>query len=125
VVNVAGDGVILLSHAIRLAGRIPTPVPPSLTGPLNQVLRRTGLVDFSREQLRFLSYGRGLDTARMRSDLGFEPRWSTRAAFEDFVRGRRLRGALTGQVAGHAERAVLGLAGFAGRQWSSFAGSGR
>ena len=125
VVNVAGDGVILLSHAIRLAGRIPAPVPPALAGSLNQVLRRTGLVDFSREQLRFLSYGRGLDTVRMRTDLGFEPRWSTRAAFEDFVRGRRLRSPLTGELAERTGRAVVGLAGLAGRQWASFAGSGR
>lgn len=30
-------------------------------------------------------HGRGLDTTRMRDALGFEPAFTTREAFEDFV----------------------------------------
>jgi UDP-glucose 4-epimerase len=109
VVNVAGDGFLLLSQAARLAGRPTVAVPPFLTGAVGQFARRTGLADFSPEQMRFLSHGRGLDTTRMRRVLGLEPRYTTRAAFEDFVRGRRLSGALSPEVVEDAERRLLGL----------------
>src|SRR5947209_1167998 len=65
IVNVAGDGVLLVSQAARLAGRPILPVPPALSGAAGALLRRTGLTDFSREQMRFLSFGRALDTTRM------------------------------------------------------------
>ena len=38
--------------------------------------------------MRFLSYGRVVDTTRMKDVLGFTPRYSTREAFDDFVAGR-------------------------------------
>jgi UDP-glucose 4-epimerase len=93
-VNVAGDGVLLLSQAARLAGRPTLPVPGPVSGPIAQVARRSGLVDFTGEQLRLLQYGRVLDTTRMRRDLGFEPGFTTRGAFTDFVRGRHPAGLL-------------------------------
>jgi UDP-glucose 4-epimerase len=107
IVNVAGDGVLLVSQAARLAGRPVLPVPPALSGAAGALLRRTGLTDFSREQMRFLSFGRALDTTRMRRLLGLEPRYTTRAAFEDFVRGRRLDGPLSADRVQAAEQAVL------------------
>ena len=84
-VNVAGDGVITVHQAARLAGRPTVPVPLPAAGALGQLFRRARLADFSADQMQFLSWGRGLDTSRMREVLGFEPRFSTRAAFEDFV----------------------------------------
>ena len=107
IVNVAGDGVLMLSQAARLAGRPTVPVPPALSGVANALFRRTGLTDFSPDQIRFLSYGRALDTTRMRRDLGLEPRYTTREAFCDFVRGRRLRGPLSPDVVSAAEERVL------------------
>ncbi len=95
IVNVAGDGCITVNQAVRLAGRPAAPVPPPLVRIVGQAARRSGLADFSPEQIRFLSYGRGLDTTRMRRVLGFEPRYTTREAFADFVRGRRLAGPLS------------------------------
>jgi len=108
IVNIAGDGVLMLSQAARLAGRPTLPVPPAMSGLANALFRRTGLTDFSPEQLRFLSYGRALDTGRMRRDLGLEPRYTTREAFLDFVRGRRLRGPLSPDLVNAAEERVLG-----------------
>jgi UDP-glucose 4-epimerase len=104
VVNVAGDGVIGLTQAARMAGRPTVPIAPQLTGPLARVFRRSGLVDFSGEQVRFLSYGRGLDTSRMRADLGLEPRYTSREAFADFVRGQGLSGPLSAPVVAAVER---------------------
>lgn len=107
VINVAGDGVLLLSQAARMAGRPTVPVPGSASGPIGQVLRRLGLVDFTGEQLRLLQHGRVLDTTRMREVLGFEPRYTTREAFADFVRGRRLSGPLSADVVEAVERRAL------------------
>jgi len=111
VVNVAGDGVLLLSQGARILGRPTVPVPGGATGPVAQVLRRSGLVDFTGEQLRFLSYGRVLDTTRMRTRLGFEPRYTTREAFTDFARSRGLSGPLNVDVVGLAERLIRRGAG--------------
>jgi UDP-glucose 4-epimerase len=107
VVNVAGDGVISLSQAARFVGRPAMPVPPMLGGALGAMYRRTGLTDFSAEQIRYLTYGRGLDTTRMRKVLGLEPRYTTREAFLDFVRSRRLHGPLSPDIVGGMERRIL------------------
>ncbi|WP_426563563.1 NAD-dependent epimerase/dehydratase family protein [Angustibacter sp. McL0619] len=84
-VNVAGDGVITVSQAARLAGRMTVPVPMQLSGWVGQVVRRSRLADFSPEQMQQLAYGRGLDTRRMREVLGFEPAHTTMQAFQSFV----------------------------------------
>jgi UDP-glucose 4-epimerase len=91
VFNVAADGVLLLSQAIRRAGRIPIPVPSSAVGPVSRVFRSARLVDFSPEQMRLLNFGRVVDNGRLRRQFGFTPRWTTMQAFDDYVRGRALR----------------------------------
>lgn len=84
-VNVAGDGIITVSQAVALAGRPFVTIPAPASRALSSLFKRTGLIDFSPEQLDLLVHGRGLDTTRMREVLGFEPRFTTRAAFQDFV----------------------------------------
>jgi UDP-glucose 4-epimerase len=111
IMNVAGDGVVTLSQAARMAGRPTVPVPQFLSGALGQAFRRSGLVDFSADQMRFLSFGRGMDTTRMRTVLGFTPRYTTREAFADFVRGRGLHGPLSPDVVERAEHGLLDVAG--------------
>ncbi|GAB3293939.1 NAD-dependent epimerase/dehydratase family protein [Parasphingorhabdus pacifica] len=90
VYNVGGDGVLTLSQAIRRAGRVAAPVPRSAISPLSKFFRSARLVDFSPEQLRFLNFGRVLETTRLSEEFGFAPRWTTRQAFDDFVSGRGL-----------------------------------
>jgi UDP-glucose 4-epimerase len=92
--NVAGAGMLYLSQCIRLAGRAPLPVPQPLVAGLANVARRSRRADVSADQLRFLLLGRGVDTTRLRQDFGYTPRYSSRAAFEDFVRRRRITGLL-------------------------------
>jgi UDP-glucose 4-epimerase len=111
VVNVAGDGVISLGQAARFVGRPTICVPPMLGGAVRMLYRGTGLTDFSAEQIRYLSYGRGLDTTRMRKVLGLVPRFSTREAFGDFVRTRRLTGPLSPHVIHGVEQRLAGLIG--------------
>ncbi|HEX5511502.1 MAG TPA: NAD-dependent epimerase/dehydratase family protein [Actinomycetales bacterium] len=113
-VNVAGDGVITLRQALAMAGKVPVPVPSPLVGVVGRAIRSTGLADFTPDQVSFLSYGRGLDTTRMRSELGLEPKYTTREAFADYVDGRGLGSPVPPAVAEQAEQAVLRLAQRAG-----------
>ena len=111
VFNVGADGVLLLSQAIRRAGRVPLPVPSFGVGAVSRLFRGAGLVDFSPEQLRFLNFGRVVDTTRLRTEFGFTPRWTTRQAFDDFVNGRGLRPLINPQRVNAVERGLLdGLA---------------
>ena len=110
-VNVAGDGVLSVSQAARIAGRPILPVPMPAGGWVGQVVRRSGLADFSPEQMQYLAYGRGLDTTRMREVLKFTPAFTSRGAFEDFVAAGRGATAplmpMLSRAAGGAERLVL------------------
>jgi UDP-glucose 4-epimerase len=104
--NVAGQGVVLLSQAIRIAGKPPLPIPEPLVGGAAELLRRT--VDFSPEQVRFLQYGRVADTTAACEQLGFSPKWSSRGAFEDFA-ATRLRKLVTEEQVNRVERESLAV----------------
>src|SRR5207249_12312235 len=78
--NVAADGCVYLSQAVRLLGRPPLPLLLPLVNPVANALRRAGLVDFATDQLRFLLYGRSVDNDRLKNAFGFAPGFSTRAA---------------------------------------------
>ncbi|HYT10891.1 MAG TPA: NAD-dependent epimerase/dehydratase family protein [Mycobacteriales bacterium] len=107
-VNVGGAGVLLLSQMIRRAGRVPLPVPVPAVQLVGRSVRRTGLVDFSPEQVRFLEFGRVVDTTRLRTGFGYQPRFSTVQAFDDFVHGRGLRPVLEPAAVRRVEDGVLG-----------------
>jgi UDP-glucose 4-epimerase len=110
VFNVAANGVLMLSQAIRRAGKIAVPVPSSAVAPVSRVLRGARVVDFSPEQMRFLNFGRVVDLHRLETDFGFTPRWTTTQAFDDFVRGKALSPVLGPERLEAVERGVLGLA---------------
>ena len=109
--NVGGDGVLLLSQAIRRAGRVVVPVPPPAVSFVGQGLRRAGLVDFSPEQMRFLEHGRVADITRLKTMFGYQPEYTTEEAFADFVRGRALRRLVTPEGVRTVERFLGGLLG--------------
>lgn len=93
--NVAGDGLVKLSQVVRRLQRPSVPLLPLAVGGLGSALRSTRTADFSPEQTAFLTYGRGVDTTRMRSELGFEPTYSTAAALADFGASLRPTGGRT------------------------------
>ena len=70
VFNIAGDGVLALSQAVRRTGRPTLSVPGALLGVVGRALAPTRLVDFTSEQVRFLTYGRAIDTFLAGHDLG-------------------------------------------------------
>jgi UDP-glucose 4-epimerase len=119
--NVAGDGVMLLSQAIRRSGKPILRLPAPLVSSVGGLVRRARLVDFSPEQLRFLTYGRGVDTTRMRTELGFSPRFSTMATFDDFAQ-HRLDPLVSRESVEKVERAVVGALTSKGGAWAEAAG---
>jgi UDP-glucose 4-epimerase len=82
--NLAGDGVLSLSQAIRRLGRPALRLPSFTAASTAAVVRRARLADFSPDQITFLTFGRAVDTTRMRSEFGFEPEYTTASAFDDF-----------------------------------------
>ena len=76
--NVAGDGIMTLAQAVRRLGRPSLPLPGFAVPTFGSAIRQTRRADFSPEQVAFLTFGRGLDTTRMRSMLGFEPSFTHR-----------------------------------------------
>ena len=87
--NVGAAGIIMMSQAIRRSGRVSLPLPTFGVRALGSLLGGRGR-DSSRGGLDYMNYGRVMDTTRMRGDLGFEPKWTTMEAFDDYVRGRGL-----------------------------------
>ncbi|GGS77763.1 NAD-dependent epimerase/dehydratase family protein [Nonomuraea spiralis] len=86
--NVAGAGVLLLSQCARRAGRASLPLFSPVFRALGNTVRRAGLVEYSPEQLRLMSHGRVVDTGRLEAELGWKPKFTTAAAFDDFLRAR-------------------------------------
>src|SRR5919112_146822 len=68
--NVAGDGMMVLSQALRRLGRPTVPVPTFALGPLTALARQAGVPGLPPELAQYLTFGRGLDTSRMRTLLG-------------------------------------------------------
>jgi len=100
--NIAGDGILMLSQAVRRLGRPWVPMPAFAVGNLGSILRSARVAEFSPEQRAFLTFGRGVDTRRMRDELLFAPHYSTAEAFADF--GSHLM-----PTGGHVERVISGL----------------
>ena len=86
---VAGDKVVLLSQALGRLGASSVPMPAALVPSVGRMLARGAWADFSRDQVRYLTHGRVLDTTRVAVEVGFECQYSSDDAFGAFVRGRR------------------------------------
>jgi UDP-glucose 4-epimerase len=111
--NIGAPGIIMMSQAIRRAGRVPLPVPRIGLWAVDSLVRATRYTELDREQLDYLSYGRVMDTSRMRNDLGYSPKWSTAEAFDEYVRGR----GLTPIIDPKWVRSVEGRAVAAAQRW--------
>ena len=90
--NIAADGVLFLSQAARRLGRPVIPVLTAALGLVDQGLRRVGSANLSAEQVRLLTHGRVVDSARAREQLGFAAARTTAETFADYARGRHIVG---------------------------------
>lgn len=85
-VNVAAEDTVSLSRVLRRLGKTTVPLAglagSDLFGPILGLAARLGLPRMDEDTARFLHYGRGVDTTRMRTELGFTPSLSSIAAIE-------------------------------------------
>jgi UDP-glucose 4-epimerase len=104
--NVAADGVLLLSQAIRICGKPSLPIPLPLATPLATAMRRLGLIDLPTDQLQFLVSGRVAENEQLKEEFGLNPKFTTREALEEFVTGQRFRRLVTPERAERWEQEV-------------------
>ncbi|NLU84113.1 NAD-dependent epimerase/dehydratase family protein [Rhodococcus sp. HNM0569] len=109
--NVAGDGTVMLSQAIRRLGRVEVPMPFSVFRGPGRALMGPLMRAYTDEQPEYFHFGCGLDTTRMRTELGFTPRWSTLEALDDFGRAAGLRPVVREEWVDRIEGTLLGLVG--------------
>ena len=107
--NVAGPGVLYLSQAARIAGRLTVPVPLPMVGGLARVLGRTGM-DVQADQLQYLSYGRVADITRLCERFGYEPRFNARETLRAFLDERGVKPLVEGARVRRLEQRALELA---------------
>jgi len=87
--NVGAADIVTFTQALRKMGR-PTIGVPQRAAPLAaRLVRRAHLVDFSADQIDALTYGRAMDTSRFTAEADFQPKISSVAALEEFVRAAK------------------------------------
>jgi UDP-glucose 4-epimerase len=104
--NVAGAGVLLLSQAVRRAGRISVPLPESTLSTVAGLARGVGVGQIGLDQIDLFVHGRVVDTTRLVEEFDFTPR-STAAAFDDFIHSHQGGSSLTAERLAATERAIL------------------
>jgi UDP-glucose 4-epimerase len=107
-VNVAPDGAISLSRALRLLQRPAVPLPdPLFAAVLRRVNDQLGAGGLLGDGIRLLRYGRGVDNSRLVDEVGYDPAYDAVEAIRDLAHkaaGRRVGpnlhpGALAGRLA--------------------------
>ena len=109
VYNVAGSGTMLLSQAIRRAGRVAVPVPSPAVSAVGNAVRRAGLADFSPDQLQFLNFGRVVDITKLRAEFGYTPAFTTEQAFDAFVTGASIHPVISPERVRRIEHSTLDI----------------
>jgi UDP-glucose 4-epimerase len=89
VFNLAGDGTLSLREMASRLGKPYVAVPPALLALGLRLGRRLGLTAYGPEQLGFLRHRPVLSNRRLKAELGYVPRKSTREVFELFAAARR------------------------------------
>ena len=88
--NIASEGVLRLSSAIRLAGRLPCPIPYSLLRKLAGVLWLAQLSEAPAPFVALLRHLCVVDASRAERELGYRPRFTSRDAVLDLRAERPL-----------------------------------
>lgn len=100
--NVAGDGIVLLSQAINLLGKVDLPVLPFVGAELAMsILNRTLRINFPSHLVRLLQYGRVVDTTALRERFGLVPTNTTPETVAHHARERRVREIVRGREYAH------------------------
>jgi UDP-glucose 4-epimerase len=81
-VNIAAADRVSLSRVLRRLGKTAVPLVPGAYTTVLGIAARMGMPKMDEDTARFLRYGRGVDTRRMRDELRFEPALSSIGAIE-------------------------------------------
>jgi hypothetical protein len=89
--NVAGDGIVLLSQAIAIFGKVNAPLIPFVApGLAMAALNRVATVGFPQHLTRLLQFGRVVDTTALRDHFGVMEH-STLEAVREHAKQSRVR----------------------------------
>ncbi len=113
--NVGAPDIVSLSQALRLMGRPTLGLPVQLGPVVAGMLRQARLGDWSSDQIAALTYGRAMDTTRFVAATGLTPRFTSRAALEEFV-GVSSPGLLSPERVDQVLTGVTGLIEAAGQR---------
>ncbi len=83
--NVAGDGVLPLSTALALAGKITVSIPRFMALPAAQFLWMTQVLDTPPVFINFLRYLCVADCEKIKREMGFSPRHDIRDILAEFA----------------------------------------
>lgn len=93
--NLGSDGTMTFDEMLAMLGNIPLRIPMWLLWPLNEIawrLRLRFLTEFPSSSLNLIRYRWIVDNEKVKGELGYRFRYTTRDAFEDFVRHVRTQG---------------------------------
>ena len=85
--NVAAEGVIPWSHAVRAAGAIPVPVPHLIAYPAFALASRIGAYRFPKHLIDYFRYPTIISDKAFREEMGFEPGVTTMEALRSIRHG--------------------------------------
>ena len=87
--NVGGDGEVSFRDMVSILGNISIDVPSIIAYPLNSIawrLRLTALTKMPSSALNMARYSWVVSSEKLKHDTGFTYRYTSRQAFEDWVR---------------------------------------
>lgn len=88
--NVAGDGIIPLSKAIRLTGRPAIPLPHFMAESLQSLLWTTKLSSAPPSMLQYLRYLSVMSNEKFKRTFDWQPKYTSEETFRDFLERRRV-----------------------------------
>ncbi len=88
--NVAGDGALSIQEIAGRLGKKCLTLPPSLLRAVLATLHPLGLTRYGPEQVDFLRYRPVLDNRRLKEELGYTPRKTSREVFDFYCRAHGL-----------------------------------
>lgn len=89
VFNIAGDGTLPITEAVEMLGNIVLPVPAKIMYPLNQLfwwLRFRFITEFPSPGINLIRFPWIAAPDKFKEATGFKYEYTSRSAFEDFVR---------------------------------------
>lgn len=87
--NIGADGTMTFNDMLRILGGWPLKIPTWLLWPLNNLmwrLRMTFMTEFPSPCLNMIRYPWIASNEKIKKELGYRFRYTTRQAFEDFAR---------------------------------------